>query len=203
MRDRVLTWLAAHVPAKRRQHILGVEQTAAALAEHYGLPVAQAAQAGLLHDLAKYFKPERLLAIAHTEGWELDPILVEHPHLLHADASAVIARDEFGIGDAEILAAIRNHTLGQPGMSELSCVVYVADAIEPGRGDDPALVALRQVCWQSLPQAVWRVADYSLQHLLAHNRPIHLRTVLTRNWALAQARPERETLRKDRGAAQP
>ncbi len=195
MRDRVLTWLDANVPAKRLRHILGVEEFAAALARHYQLPVEKAAQAGLLHDLAKYFKPERLLAIAQREGWQLDPILAANPRLLHADASAVVARDEFGVSDPEILAAIRNHTLGEPGMSDLSCAVYVADALEPGRGDSPELAAMRQTCWQNLAQTVWLVADDGLQHLLNKQRPIHPRTVLTRNWALERAR---QTLRKDR-----
>lgn len=193
MRDRVLAWLADHVPAQRQQHILGVEGLAAALAQHYELPVPKAAQAGLLHDLAKYFKPQQLLAIAAAEGWELDPILQANPHLLHADASAVVARDEFGVQDAEILAAIRDHTLGRPEMSDLSCVVYIADALEPTRGDSPDLVALRHLCWENLAQAVWRVADHSLHHLLATRRVIHPRTVLTRNWALARAQSQQKS----------
>jgi len=188
LRDRVLAWLEANVPAKRLQHILGVEQMAAALARHYGLPADKAEQAGLLHDLAKYFKPQRLLAIAQAEGWELDPILEANPRLLHADASAVVARDEFGVRDPDILDAIRNHTLGRPEMSDLSCVVYVADALEPTRGDSPELAALRRACWDNLAQAVWLVADYSLQHLLTTRCAIHPRTVLTRNWALARAK---------------
>ena len=59
------------------------------------------------------------------------------PHLLHADVSAIVARDEFGVKDKEILEAVRNHTLGRPGMSHLSCIVFVADVLEPNRGDSP------------------------------------------------------------------
>ncbi len=116
MRDRILTWLEHQVPQARVQHILRVEQLCGQLAQHHQLDVEKAKQAGLMHDLAKYFKPQRLLHKAQTEGLELDEILAGEPHLLHADVSAIVARDEFGVEDEEILEAIRNHTLGNPQM---------------------------------------------------------------------------------------
>jgi predicted HD superfamily hydrolase involved in NAD metabolism len=188
IRDRVLAWLAQNVPPSRIQHILGVEQMAAELAQHHQLEVTQAAQAGLLHDLAKYFKSQRLLQMAQTEGLEIDSVFATTPHLLHADVSAIVARDEFGVEDEQVLAAIRHHTLGQPGMSLLSCVVFLADSLEPGRGDSPELEQLRQISRQNLYQAVWLTCDYSLTRLLKKQRCIHPRTILTRNWAMQQAR---------------
>ncbi|NJK75520.1 MAG: HD domain-containing protein [Richelia sp. CSU_2_1] len=187
-RESVLTWLDHRVPAARIKHILGVEQTAGDLARLYGLDEAKARTAGLLHDLAKYFKPQLLLQMAQAEGLELDSVLIAHPHLLHADASAIVARDEFGTIDREILDAIANHTLGRPNMSQLSCTVFVADAIEPSRGNSPELEILRRASLQNLHAAVWQVSDYSLKYLLETRCYIHPRTVLTRNWALQMAR---------------
>jgi predicted HD superfamily hydrolase involved in NAD metabolism len=183
-RQQVLDWLSLHVPKPRIQHILRVEQTAIALAKHHQLEVDRAAQAGLLHDLAKYFKPERLLQLAQLEGLELTPVDHSNPHLLHADVSALVARDEFAVTDPEILAAIRNHTLGQPGMSLLSCVVFLADSVEPGRGNSPELTEIRQLCLQDLHQAVWKVCDRTFIHLIQNHHLIHPRMVLTRNWAI-------------------
>ena len=154
---------------------------AAELASRHQLNVAQAAHAALMHDLAKCFKPQRLLEIAQAEGWDLDPVEIATPHLLHADVGAVIARDEFGVDDVEVLQAIRNHTLGSPGMSPLSCVVFLADSLEPGRGTTPELETLRQVSWNNLDQAVYQTCDYCLRHLLETNRLIHPRAMLTRN----------------------
>ncbi|NEQ27615.1 MAG: HD domain-containing protein, partial [Microcoleus sp. SIO2G3] len=74
MRQRVLDWLADNVPPARVEHILGVEQMAIDLARHHGLNVEKAAQAGLMHDLAKYFKSQRLLDMARAEGLPLDPV---------------------------------------------------------------------------------------------------------------------------------
>jgi predicted HD superfamily hydrolase involved in NAD metabolism len=187
LREQILAWLANRVPAKRVQHILGVEQMARELALHHQLDVEKAAQAGLMHDLAKYFKPQLLLQMAEAEGLPIDEVDVAAPHLLHADVSAIVARDEFGITDPEILQAIADHTLGRAGMSPLSCIVFLADTLEAGRGDAPELQALRELSYQNLTQAVWRTCDYSLQYLLSTRCLIHPRTIRTRNWAMSMS----------------
>ncbi|MDV2990817.1 MAG: hypothetical protein N4J56_000471 [Chroococcidiopsis sp. SAG 2025] len=183
-RERVLSWLSEHVPQSRIDHILRVEQMAVELAEHHRQNGEKAAMSGLMHDLAKYFKPAKLLEMARAEGLEIDPVMELHPHLLHADVSAIVARDTFGVQDEEVLQAIANHTLGRPEMTELSCIVFLADSIEPGRGDTPELQALRQMSYQNLPQAVWRTCDYSLKFLIETHCLIHPRTIATRNWFL-------------------
>jgi predicted HD superfamily hydrolase involved in NAD metabolism len=188
-REQVLSWLAVNVPDSRLKHILRVEQTAIELARHHGLDAEKAAQAGLMHDLAKYFKPQRLLEMAQAEGLEIDPVEASNPHLLHAPASAIVARDEFGVQDEEVLQAICDHTLGRPGMGLLSCVVFLADSLEPGRGDNPELEALRQSSWQDLHQAVYLTCDHSLKYFLNTHRIIHPRTVRTRNWFLKRSHP--------------
>jgi predicted HD superfamily hydrolase involved in NAD metabolism len=187
LREQILAWLADRVPAKRVQHILGVEQMARELALHHQLDVEKAAQAGLMHDLAKYFKPQLLLQMAEAEGLPIDEVDVAAPHLLHADVSAIVARDEFGITDPEILQAIADHTLGRADMSPLSCIVFLADTLEAGRGDTPELQALRELSYQNLTQAVWRTCDYSLQYLLSTRCLIHPRTIRTRNWAMSMS----------------
>ena len=187
MRDRVLTWLAENVPASRLRHILGVEQMSVELAKHYHLDVEKAAQAGLMHDLAKYFKPNLLLQMAREEGLQVDPVCEATPHLLHADVSAIVARDKFGVQDEAVLKAIALHTLGHPGMSDLSCVVFIADTLEPSRGNTSELDALRKVSRQDLYKAVWLTCDYSLRFLLDSHCLIHPRTILTRNWAMAMS----------------
>ncbi|WP_413166501.1 bis(5'-nucleosyl)-tetraphosphatase (symmetrical) YqeK [Capilliphycus salinus ALCB114379] len=185
-RNQVLNWLKDRVPSSRIQHILGVEKMADDLAIDHQLDRTKAQIAGLMHDLAKYFHPQILLETAIAEKLPLDDILKNHPHLLHADISAVVAREEFGIEDREVLNAIANHTLGKPEMSPLSCVVFLADTLEPGRGNTDELEALRALCYQNLYRAVWKTCDYTLNYLIKTSSVIHPRAVLTRNWALQQ-----------------
>ncbi|BAU65959.1 metal dependent phosphohydrolase [Stanieria sp. NIES-3757] len=193
MRDRILAWLANHVSVSRIEHILGVEQTCIELARCHQVNEQEAALAGLMHDLAKFFPPDKLLSMAQQEGIETDDILTNCPHLLHADVGAIVAQQEFGIENEAILAAIRHHTLGFPGMSPLSCVVFVADAIEPLRGDSLELQTIRSVAKENLYKAVRQTCDYSLRYLVSQIKITHPRVILTRNWALTHEKQFLET----------
>ncbi|MEM9447641.1 MAG: bis(5'-nucleosyl)-tetraphosphatase (symmetrical) YqeK [Cyanobacteria bacterium P01_E01_bin.6] len=183
-RKRVVAWLNNNVPQSRIDHILRVEEMAIALAKHYGISEQKAADAGLMHDLAKFFKPKRLLKQARDEGIDIDPVFESNPHLLHAMVGAIVARDEFGIGDRDVLDAIADHTLGRPGMNVLSCIIFLADSLEPGRGDSTDLNTLRKLSFQNLDHAVWMTCDYTIQYLLHDKKLIHPRAIATRNWFL-------------------
>ncbi|HAC62976.1 MAG TPA: phosphohydrolase [Cyanothece sp. UBA12306] len=188
MREQVIPWLNSKVSQHRLQHILGVEATCQKLAHCHGVNPEKAAQAGLMHDLAKFFTPKKLLTMAQREKLNIDPICIAHPHLLHADVSAMVAKEQFGMTDEEVLKAISNHTLGSPKMSKLSCIVFVADTIEPHRGNTPELTMIRQVSWKNIYQSVRQTCDYSLKYLLNGHRIIDPRVILTRNWALQKAK---------------
>ena len=188
MRDRIIRWLEKNVSPYRLQHILGVESTCIELAQCHRLDKQQAAQAGLMHDLAKFFPPQKLLKIAARANISVDRVCAEHAHLLHAEVGAVVAQQEFGVNDPEILNAISNHTLGSPHMSKLSCLVFIADVIEPNRGNNEKLEAIRLVARENLYKCLQQTSDYSLEYLLSKQKIIHPRTVLTRNWAMAKVK---------------
>ncbi|MGK7886467.1 MAG: bis(5'-nucleosyl)-tetraphosphatase (symmetrical) YqeK [Crocosphaera sp.] len=188
MREKVIDWLKNNVSEHRLQHILGVEKMCEQLAISHKLDPKKAAKAGLMHDLAKFFPPPKLLAMAKREHNEIDTVCLSNPHLLHADVSAMVARDTFGVTDEDILNAIRNHTLGKPEMSHLSCIVFIADALEPNRGESIELEKMRQVSSTNLYKSVQQTCEYSLQHLMKHDKTIHPRAILTRNWALQKVR---------------
>lgn len=194
LQKTVEAWLSDNVPPQRLQHILRVEAMAVELADQHGVDPAAAAQAGLMHDLAKCFKPKRLLEMARTEGRVLDPVEEITPHLLHAEVGAIVARDCFGVRDEAILSAIANHTLGCPGMDALSCIVYLADTLEPGRGDSPDLQRLRRLSYEDLTTAVYQTCDYTLTDLIRKSRPIHPRAIATRNWFLQASRGQPQAL---------
>jgi predicted HD superfamily hydrolase involved in NAD metabolism len=186
-REAVFQWLKSNVPKSRINHILRVEAYAIELAHQHQLDIDSTAKAAFLHDLAKYFSPERLLTMTQREGIPIDPVEARDPRLLHAEVSAIVARDEFKIQDTEILDAIRNHTLGRSSMSPMSCVVFLADSLEPGRGDHADLNRIRKVSQSNLYAAVGLTCDRTLHHLIDRQRPIHPRVILTRNWAIEAA----------------
>ncbi len=188
MREKVIDWLKDNVSEHRLQHILGVEKMCEELAIHHNIDHKKAAQAGLMHDLAKFFSPPKLLDMAKKEYNEIDSVCLSNPHLLHADVSAIVARDTFNVTDEDILEAIRNHTLGNPEMSDLSCIVFIADALEPNRGNTPELEKMRKISQKNLHKTVQQTCEYSLQYLIKHNKTIHPRAILTRNWALSEVR---------------
>ena len=190
-RSEIVDWLHQHLPPKRVQHILRVEAMAEELAQIHHLSKTDAAMAGLLHDLAKCYPPENLLAIAQQHWPTLHPVEVNHPHLLHGPVGAIEAQRLFNIDQPSVLQAIQNHTLGQPEMDGLSCVIFLADSLEPGRGKSEKMQHLRDLCSKSLYRAVAKTCEYQLKKLMKRNLPIHPRMVDTRNWAIAQ------DLRKD------
>lgn len=188
LKQEILLWLKNNVPESRIKHTLGVEEMAIDLAKHYNLDVEKASKAALMHDLAKYYKPQLLLEKAKKAEYKLDEVEIANPHLLHAEISAIVAQEEFKIEDEEILEAIRNHTLGRPEMSLLSCIIFVADTLELGRGETAELQTLRQKIKDNIYQGVWLTCDYSLKYLLDSRCLIHPRTILTRNWAIMMAK---------------
>ncbi len=186
----VLAWLEEHVSPKRMAHILGVEKMAHALALHYREDAQKAAWAGLLHDLAKHFPAQKLLAEADRLGLMVDPVCQKNPHLLHADVGAKLAQELFGETDAQVLQAIANHTLGNPGMDRLSQILYLADWIEPMR-KGPEVDHLRTLAWDNLDEAVLLSCFYVLEDLTTNGHPIHPRTQHTYDW-FAQKRSRAE-----------
>ncbi len=103
------------------------------------------------------------------------------PHLLHGPVSAVVAQQTFGVNDPIVLNAVRYHTLGDPALDPVAQVVFVADALEPYRGQTARLQHLRQLATENLAAAVVAVSNDTLGLLLARDQLIHPRLLDTRN----------------------
>ncbi len=117
----------------RYAHSVRVARCAETLARRHGLDTRKARLAGMLHDLARLYSPERLLAESSARGFAIGEAELEHPMMLHARLGAALASEHFGVDDGEVLSAIEKHTTGAPVMSPLDCVVYLADSLEPNR----------------------------------------------------------------------
>jgi predicted HD superfamily hydrolase involved in NAD metabolism len=158
---------------ERYTHSLGVCSSAQELAHLYGCNVDKAAISALLHDVARDFSGDEMKAVILQEDPDAHfsrQMLIE-PVLLHARAGAVVARNQFGINDNEILRGIALHTTGGPGMGLLERIVFVADFIEPGRrmrGVEEA----RKLASESLEAAMLYILKLVLAYLLDQDKSI-------------------------------
>ena len=117
---------------ERFTHTLGVVETAEKLARMYGADVEKARVAALLHDCTKFYKYNDFV---NKYGIKIDEEILQYPKIIHSFIGAYIAKLEYGINDEDILNAIKYHTVAKPEMTLLEEVIYIADQIEPNRGD--------------------------------------------------------------------
>ncbi len=147
----------------RYAHSVRVARCAELLAQRHGVDTRKARIAGMLHDLARLYAPARLLAECEARALPIAPFERAHPTLLHARLGAALARERFGIEDAEVLSAIEKHTTGAARMSPLDCAVYLADGLEPERAY-PERAQLWDLALRDLPAAMRSMLRLALRH---------------------------------------
>lgn len=185
MAEGILAKLQKNLSPKRLKHSLGVSETAVELALLYGADPAKARLAGLLHDCARNMPNNILLKRAETSGILVNDIERRHPVLLHAPVGAIVARQEYGVDDPEILSAIRWHTTGGPDIALLDHIVFLADYIEPGRAFD-GVEKLRTLARQSFSEALLAAYDATIGYIIAERGLLHISTVEGRNAILTK-----------------
>lgn len=178
--------------AKRYEHTLGVEFTAAALAMRYGESVKNAQLAGLLHDCAKCMSDEKQLSFCEKHNISVNESERENPALLHSKVGSFLAMEEYHVYDVDIINAILNHTTGRPCMSLLEKIIFVADYIEPGRKTAPHLDEVRQKAFVDLDQAMLQILKDTLDYLHAEGGVIDPMTARTYEYYIEQEEMEDE-----------
>lgn len=173
----ILDILRKSLKPERFRHTLGVAETAKSLAKRYGVDPQRAELAGLLHDCAKYLSTSKMLEMIHRAVPDADAAELSAQSVLHAPAGAVLAAEEFGVRDQQILSAIRKHTLGGPGLSPMEALIYLSDFIEPNRKDFPCLSEARALAETNLFAAARFSAKLTNQHLRAQGGQPHPRSV--------------------------
>ncbi len=167
-----------------------VEQTAIVareLAMLHGVDPDRAEIAALVHDIADPLSEHELLVRAERYGIPVSLTEARVPRLLHAPVGAEILRNEWGLGDEELLDAVRYHVTGAPVMSPLVKVVFVADKLEPNRDRHyRGLDAIRAIARADLDEAVLRLAGWRLTALVASGQPVHQQLVSARNSLIEQ-----------------
>ena len=127
--DAILQNLKQDLNEERYEHSIGVAEKAKELAEKFGCDPEKAYIAGLLHDCAKCmdFELSKKIALEHTP--DLDETEKDNKKTIHAPVSAYIAKEKYGVTDAEILSAIRLHTIGKCQMTDFEKIIFIFKSI--------------------------------------------------------------------------
>ncbi|MBQ8604375.1 MAG: nicotinate (nicotinamide) nucleotide adenylyltransferase [Oscillospiraceae bacterium] len=152
---------------KRAQHAFNVEKLAARLAEKYGVDVKKARLAALLHDIMKQ-ADESIMLHRAMQSDIIKRIKGKPVPVLHGFAAADYACREMQIDDSETLMAIKSHTCGRPGMSDLEKVIYLADMLSEERSY-PEKENLLKLAWTDLDIAMEQALTDSINWLKEKN----------------------------------
>ena len=164
---------------ERYEHTKGVMYTAASLAMAHGYSIDASMIAGLLHDCAKCIPNAEKLELCKKHHILVTAAEEENPSLLHAKLGALLAEKEYDITEPEILHAIKVHTTGQPDMSVLDKIIFIADYIEPGRDKAPNLDKVRKTAFQDLNVCMAQILHDTLIYLKQGHGSIDPTTELT------------------------
>ncbi|MDN3449238.1 bis(5'-nucleosyl)-tetraphosphatase (symmetrical) YqeK [Planococcus sp. APC 3906] len=158
------------LPENRYNHVLGVLGTAVELAKRFNVPEEKVQVAAILHDVAKFSDRQWMQSVIISQ--KMDPLLLDyHAELWHAPVGAYVASYEFGVNDEDVLNAIRYHTTGRAGMSDLEKIIYVADMVEPNR-KFTGVDELRQLKEQGLDVMMEVCIKHSIEFLVSKNQPV-------------------------------
>ena len=158
------------VKPSRVAHILGCRDTAAELARIWGADEADAARAGLLHDITKALDGPLQLTLCSEYGVQLDTFSTHNPKTLHALTGSLVAERIFGENKA-VVDAICSHTTGKANMNTLEKILYVADYMEPNRSF-PGVEELRRLAYTDLDKALKLGLTMTLDLLKERNEDI-------------------------------
>ena len=159
---------------KRKKHTYGVYETAAALARRYGADEGKAGEAALFHDMFRGITEKTL--DCYIKQLNMDDKYYGNANLAHGKIAAAVMERDFGVSDEDVLNAVSFHTTGRAGMSKLEKVVYLADAIEPGR-DYPGVEEIRALANESLDGACLLLMEMTVDYVNGRGLPLDSDTV--------------------------
>lgn len=179
--DSINSYIEKHLSEKRKAHVYGVVETAKKLAEKYGCDVNKAETAALFHDMFRS-TPVDVLNM-YVRQLKLDNAFLDNANLAHGPIAAVIMKRDYGIDDDDLISAVKYHTTGRENMSVLEKVIYLADAIEPGR-DYPDVDKVRALAEISLEDACLFSMEHSINYIRERGLFLHEDTIKARDHLL-------------------
>ncbi len=184
-KERIEEYLERSLSEKRKRHTYAVALEAVNLAKRYGADQEKAELSALFHDMYRG-KPIELLDDMVRE-FDLDPCYIGNSNLAHGKIAAIIMERDYGITDRDILNAVSYHTTGRAGMSLLEKVVYLADAIEPGRRY-PGVDELRKLAYDNLNKACIKAMCRSISYIQSRGMELDRDTLRAKKQLMEEER---------------
>lgn len=169
LNEQGLDYTREHLKPSRFRHTLMVREEAVRLAKRFGADEARAETAAIFHDMAKNLSGEEMKELIRE--FQLDEKYIDQPNLAHSKLAACLMKRDFGVTDPDILNAVAYHTTGRAGMTDLEKIVFLADAIEPGR-DYPSVDEIRKVAEMDLDGACILLLELTVEYLSQKGTPI-------------------------------
>jgi predicted HD superfamily hydrolase involved in NAD metabolism len=173
---------------ERFAHSIKTAEMSRELAEKHGFDSEKAYLAGILHDICKESSEKELKKLAFSkllekEGMGLEPLEKEERKLWHAPAGAVYVREELGIHDMELIAAVRFHTVGRAKMCKLEKIIYLGDLVEHDR-DYPEVEKYREFVLRDLDFGMYEALKWSITDCLKRKKRVSRYTYEAYNYYL-------------------
>ncbi|MDD4376962.1 MAG: bis(5'-nucleosyl)-tetraphosphatase (symmetrical) YqeK [Eubacteriales bacterium] len=177
--DSIREYIDKNFSQKRKEHTEGVVKTAIELARIYGEDEEKAEIAALFHDMFRG-SSESVLNY-YVKHLNLDPKYIDNCNLAHGKIASVIMERDYGIKDKDIINAVSYHTTGRAGMSKLEKIIYIADAIEPGR-NYPGVLELRKLAYENLDKACEESLKHTIEFVESKGQYLDIDTLLARDY---------------------
>jgi len=177
--DCIHEYIEKHYSEERKRHTYAVCGTAKELAAHYGADQEKAETAALFHDMFRG-APEKTLAY-QLKRFDMDDKYHGNPDLAHGKVAAAVMERDCGITDVDVLNAVRFHTTGRPRMTLLEKIIFIADAIAPGR-DYPGLEEIRSAAFEDIDAACLLSMEGTIKHVGEKGCYLDEDTVLARDY---------------------
>lgn len=171
---------------KRYIHSCNVAEMCVKLAEIHGGDTEKAYIAGIIHDIRKEIDDETMKKELQLSGYYVDPVELASKKTWHGIAGAYYARDVLGIADADILNAIRFHTVGRAGMSKLEKIVYLGDLVSAERSY-PDVEKYRDYAFENLDLGMYKALEWLIPDFIEKGRMIPVSTIEAYNCYLEAA----------------
>ena len=156
------------------RHVRRVLAEALALASCWDVDPLRTELAVWGHDLYRSHSPAEQLQLAREAGLPIDSAAEASPVLLHGPIAAHVLHRRFRIADDEVLAAVRDHTLGLASMPLLAKIILLADKVELRKRERaPVMRDIRHLARRDLDRALLCWADWKWVDERSHGWQSH------------------------------